>query len=65
MVVQVLQLTEAFLRSGRQNTAHVLMPPALRIAPLRNEEAFFGEIEKLKSTIDADRAKSGPDEASH
>jgi hypothetical protein len=63
MAVQVLQLTEAFFRSGRQNTAHLLMPPALRIAPLRDETAFFGEIEKLKSTIDADRAKTSPDDA--
>jgi hypothetical protein len=63
LAAQVLQLTEAFFRSGRQNTARLLMPPALRLAPLRDESAFFAEIGKLKSTIDADRAKAGPDDA--
>jgi Inner membrane component of T3SS, cytoplasmic domain len=63
VAAQVLQLTEAFVRSGRQNTVRLLMPPALRIAPLRDEAAFFAEIGKLRSTIDADRAKAGPDDA--
>lgn len=63
VAAQVLQLTEAFFRSGRQNTVRLLMPPALRIAPLRDEAAFFAEIGKLRSTIDADRAKAGPDDA--
>jgi hypothetical protein len=63
VAAQVLQLTEAFFRSGRQNTVRLLMPPALRIAPLRDEAAFFSEIGKIRSTIDADRAKAGPDDA--
>jgi len=63
VAVQVLQLSEAFFTSGRQNTTRLLLPPALRIAPLRDETAFFGEIAKLKSTIDADRTKTSPDDA--
>lgn len=63
IAAQALQLSEAFFKSGRQNTTRLLLPPSLRIAPLRDETAFFGEIAKLKSTIDADRAKTGPDDA--
>ena len=32
-----------------------LLPPALRLAPVRNETTFFGEIEQLKSRLDRDR----------
>jgi len=63
IAVQLLQLSEAFFRSGRQNTTRLLLPPTFRIAPLRDETAFFVEIAKLRSTIDADRAKTNPDDA--
>jgi hypothetical protein len=59
---QTLQLSETFFRSGRQNTARLLMPPVLRMVPLRNEDAFFGEIAKLKATLDRDRFKARPDD---
>jgi hypothetical protein len=31
------------------------MPPAQRAVPLRDENAFFGEIENLKARLDGDR----------
>jgi hypothetical protein len=63
VAAQGLQLSEAFFASGRQNTTRLLLPPALRVAPVHDEAAFFGEIAKLRSTIDADRAKTSPDDA--
>jgi hypothetical protein len=54
---------EAFSDSGRQNTARLLMPPALRLAPLRDESAFFGDIAKLRAKIDGDRSQARADEA--
>jgi len=63
IAVQTLQRSEAFSDSGRQTTASVLMPPALRLAPLRDEGAFFGEIAKLKETLDGDRTEARTDEA--
>jgi FHA domain-containing protein len=53
--IQTLMQSEAFHDSGRQNTVQRLLPPALRLAPVRNETTFFGEIEQLKSRLDRDR----------
>jgi len=63
IAVQTLQRSEAFSDSGRQNTASLLMPPALRLVPLRDENAFFREIAKLKTTLDGDRTEARTDEA--
>jgi hypothetical protein len=62
VTTQALQLSEAFFKSGRQNTARLLMPPWLRIAPLHDEAAFFGEIAKLKAKHDEDRSKARPED---
>ena len=56
--IQTLQQSEAFYDSGRQNTVRRLMPPALRLAPVRDERAFFSEIEQLKATLDSDRMQA-------
>jgi hypothetical protein len=63
IAVQTLQQSEAFSDSGRQNTARRLMPPALRLVPLRSETAFFGDIAKLRTKLDADRARRMAEEA--
>jgi hypothetical protein len=60
ITVQGLQVSEAFFRSGRQNTPRLLMPPSLRIAPLHDEAAFLGEIAKLRAKHDEDRTKARP-----
>jgi len=57
VTVQTLQRSEAFSDSGRQITAHVLMPPAFRAVPFRDQAAFFGEIANLKSKLDSDRVE--------
>jgi hypothetical protein len=56
--IQTLQQSEAFYDSGRQNTIRRLMPPALRLSPVRDERTFFSEIEQLKTTLDSDRVQA-------
>lgn len=53
--IQTLTQSEAFHDSGRLNTVQRLLPPALRLAPVRDEGTFFGEIEQLKGRLDRDR----------
>jgi hypothetical protein len=60
VAVQTLQRSEAFANSGRQNVSQVLLPPALRLVPLRDEGAFLGDITKLKARLDEDRAQARP-----
>jgi Inner membrane component of T3SS, cytoplasmic domain len=57
VAVQTLQRSEAFANSGRQSTVQVLLPPGMRMVPLRDEAAFLDDISKLKSTLDDDRAQ--------
>jgi pSer/pThr/pTyr-binding forkhead associated (FHA) protein len=63
IAVQTLQQSEAFSDSGRQTTTRLLMPPALRLVPLRDESAFFAEIAKLKGKLDGDRTEAKAGEA--
>ncbi len=58
VAVQTVQRSEAFSISGRQGTAHVLMPPAFRAVRLQDEASFFGEISDLKAKLDSDRAQA-------
>jgi hypothetical protein len=58
IAVETVQRSEAFSDSGRQNTLRQLMPPALRLVPLRDETAFFAEIAKVKTALDRDRARA-------
>ena len=60
VTVQTLQRSEAFANSGRQTVSHVLLPPGLRLVPLRDETAFFADVGKLRTTLDADRAQARP-----
>lgn len=59
VAVQAVQQSEALANSGRQTTLQILRPPGLRLAPVRDENAFIGDIGKLKTKLDEDRAKSG------
>lgn len=64
VAVQTLQQSETFSDSGRQTTVHQLMPPAFRAVATSDQDAFFGEIGKLKARLDSDRAQPKPDDAS-
>ena len=48
---------EARFNYGQQSAARHLLPTAFRLKPLRDEEAFFGDVEKLKDQLDHDRKK--------
>jgi hypothetical protein len=62
VAVTTVQRSEAFARSGRQTVSHVLLPPALRLVPLQDGSAFFADVGKLRTSVDADRAESKPAE---
>jgi hypothetical protein len=59
---RTLRQSEAFSNSGRQVTSRRLMPPALRLVPLRDESAFFDEIAKLRTRIDGERSQARADD---
>lgn len=65
IATQSLTQSEARADFGQQSYLHRLLPPALRLAPLQNETAFFAGVEQLRSELDRDRttapaAESGP-----
>jgi pSer/pThr/pTyr-binding forkhead associated (FHA) protein len=62
IAVLTLQQSEAFSDSGRQQASHQLLPPAFRAVPLQDENAFFGDIVRLKAKLDGDRTKPRPGE---
>jgi hypothetical protein len=53
--VQTLWQSEAFRDFGQQSFAVRLMPPALRLAAVRDESHFFADIGQLKTNVDRDR----------
>jgi pSer/pThr/pTyr-binding forkhead associated (FHA) protein len=62
LVIALQTLTQSELRGGLDQRvhAHRLLPPALRLAPLRSEDAFLADVERLKGKLDRDRATPGP-----
>ena len=63
IAVQALKQSELLSNSGRQTTLRRLLPPALRLAPVRDENTFFAEIEHLKTKLDSDRTQARADDA--
>jgi FHA domain len=61
--VQTLWQSEAFHDSGQQSFVVRLMPPMLRLAPVRDESRFFADIAQLKSKLDRDRSDALRDDA--
>ena len=55
IATQSLTQSEARADFGQPSYLRRLMPPALRLAPLESEAAFFSDVERLKGQIDADR----------
>lgn len=62
IVLATQALTQSEMRSGnnQQDYVHRLMPPAMRLAPLRSEDAFFAAAEQLRPGLDRDRTKDLP-----
>lgn len=58
ITVQTVLQSETVSDAGQQVTVRRLLPPALRLAPVRAENDFFAEIERLKAGLDRDRARA-------
>jgi hypothetical protein len=58
VAMQTVLRSEAIADFGQQTTVRRLMPPALRLAPLRDESDFFANVERLKAGLDRDRAQT-------
>jgi hypothetical protein len=58
IAMQTVLRSEAIADFGQQTTVRRLMPPALRLAPLRDEGDFFADVERLKAGLDRDRAQT-------
>ena len=63
IAVQTVLRSEALSDSGRQSTFRQLMPPMLRLAPVRDQSTFFAEIERLKAGLDMERTQARADDA--
>ena len=53
--LQALWQSEAFHDFGQQTFVIRLLPPALRLAPVRGEDDFFAGVAHLKTRLDRDR----------
>ena len=51
-------LVEARGDFGQQSYLRRLLPPALRLAPAQSEDAFFAEVERIRTKLDDDRSKN-------
>lgn len=62
VVLATQALTQSEMRSGnnQQDYVHRLMPPALRLAPLRSEDAFFAAAAQLRPRLERDRTEDLP-----
>jgi FHA domain-containing protein len=65
LVIATQTLTQSELRAefGQQSYLRRLLPPALRLAPVQDENAFFAEIEQLKTKLDRDRTDDPGEDA--
>jgi len=60
IAMQTLSRTEISVYTGQQDVVRRLMPPALRLSPLRSESGFFADVEQLKSQLDHAREEEPP-----
>jgi hypothetical protein len=58
IAVQTVLQSETVSDGGQQNIVRRLMPPVLRLAPVRDESDFFAEVERLKTGLDKDRQRA-------
>ncbi len=58
VAVQALLRSESVADYGQQTTVRRLMPPAFRLAPVRNEGDYFADVERLKAGLDRDRIRT-------
>ena len=53
--VQALSQSEYRQMFGQQSAFHRLLPPALRLSPVKDREAFVAEIDAVRRRLDEDR----------
>ncbi|HUH83525.1 MAG TPA: FHA domain-containing protein [Stellaceae bacterium] len=58
VATQSVYLSEARADFGQQSYLRQLLPPRLRLAPAQTEDAFFADVEQLKSRLDQARDKN-------
>ncbi len=58
IAAQTVLQSETASEGGQQNTVRRLMPPALRLVPVQDENDFFAEVERLKAGLDKDRVRA-------
>jgi hypothetical protein len=58
IAVQGALQSETASDGGQQNIVRRLMPPALRLVPVRDESDFFADVERLKTGLDRDRVQA-------
>ena len=64
IATQTLAQSELRAEFGQQSYLRRLLPPALRLAPAQDENAFFAEIEQLKTKLDRDRTDDPSEDSS-
>jgi Inner membrane component of T3SS, cytoplasmic domain len=66
LVIATQTLAQSELRAefGQQSYLRRLLPPALRLTPAQDENAFFAEIEQLKTKLDRDRTDDPSEDSS-
>ena len=60
LAAQALTQSEVQLGNNQQNYVRRMLPPSLRLVPLRTEDTFFRNAENLRPNLDADRKKELP-----
>lgn len=58
VALQALLRSESAADYGQQPTVRLMMPPAFRLAPVRNEGDYFADVERLKAGLDRDRTRT-------
>ena len=59
IAIQSANLFDSRDRFNREET--LLLPPALRVAPVRTDAVFFADVERLKAQLDRDRQRAADD----
>ncbi len=57
IAIQAANLFDLRAANQQLNQAQNLLPPMLRLAPVKDENAFFAQIESMKRKLDQDRAE--------
>ncbi|MBV8653330.1 MAG: FHA domain-containing protein [Alphaproteobacteria bacterium] len=60
VATQTLRQSEAGFGFESRLATHRLLPPSLRLTPLKSEDTFFADVERLKKRLDHARTEESP-----